>query len=88
MLMNHLFIEILGYLAAALTTLSFAPQAFLIWKTRSTKSISLGMYSAFVAGIGVWLIYGFLISSWPLVASNGITFVLSGTILCMKLRFG
>lgn len=86
--MNHLFIEVLGYLAASLTTISFAPQAFLIWKTRSTKSISLGMYSAFVTGIGVWLVYGLLISSWPLVVSNGITFVLSGLILGMKLRFG
>lgn len=86
--MNHLFIETLGYLAAALTTLSFAPQAFLIFKTRSTHSISLGMYSAFVTGIGFWLVYGLLISSWPLVVSNGVTFILSGLILCLKLRFG
>jgi MtN3 and saliva related transmembrane protein len=86
--MNSMFVEILGYVAATLTTISFAPQAWLIWKNRSAKGISLGMYSAFVTGIGVWLIYGFLINAWPLVASNAITFVLSGLILSMKVRYG
>lgn len=85
--MNHLLIEVLGYVAAALTTISFAPQAWLIWKNRSAAGVSLGMYSVFVTGIGVWLIYGVLIESWPLVASNAATFLLSGLILVMKLRY-
>jgi MtN3 and saliva related transmembrane protein len=86
--MNPMIVETLGYLAATLTTISFAPQAWLIWKTRSAKGISLGMYSAFVTGIGVWLLYGLLIQAWPLVVSNAITFVLSGLILWMKVRYG
>jgi MtN3 and saliva related transmembrane protein len=87
-LMTSMLTELLGYVAATLTTVSFAPQAWLIWKNRSAKGISLGMYSAFVTGIGVWLIYGLLIDAWPLVASNAITFVLSGLILGMKIRYG
>jgi MtN3 and saliva related transmembrane protein len=86
--MNAVLIEMLGYVAATLTTISFLPQAWLIWKTRSAKSVSLGMYSAFVTGIGLWLIYGALIGSWPLVASNSVTFVLSGLILALKIRYG
>ncbi|MEN3113496.1 SemiSWEET transporter [Uliginosibacterium paludis] len=81
-------VELLGYFAACLTTISFLPQALLIWKRRSAEGVSLGMYSVFVSGIGCWLIYGFFISSWPLVASNTVTFLLSGMILVMKLRFG
>lgn len=86
--MPSFLIDILGYVSACLTTISFAPQAWLIWKRRSADGVSLGMYSVFVAGIGCWLIYGFLIQSWPLVASNTVTFLLSGMILLMKLRFG
>ncbi|MGC3964546.1 MAG: SemiSWEET transporter [Rhodocyclaceae bacterium] len=81
-------VELLGYFAACLTTISFLPQALLIWKHRSAKGVSLSMYSVFVTGIGCWLIYGFFIGSWPLVVSNAVTFLLSGMILLMKLRFG
>lgn len=86
--MNLSIVECLGYLAASLTTISFVPQAWQIWKRRSAEGVSLGMYSIFVSGIGAWLIYGGLIGSWPLVFSNAITFLLSGMILLMKLRFG
>lgn len=80
--------EILGFIAAALTTISFVPQAWLVWKRRSAEGVSLGMYSIFVTGIACWLVYGFFIRSWPLFLSNAVTFVLSGFILTMKLRFG
>ena len=80
--------ELLGYCAAALTTLSFLPQAWLTFRTRDVRGISLGMYSAFTLGVALWLLYGLLVSAWPIVAANGITLGLAITILCMKLRFG
>ncbi|HSD38195.1 MAG TPA: SemiSWEET transporter [Rhodocyclaceae bacterium] len=86
--MPTIYVEILGYISACLTTISFAPQAWLVWKTRSAAGVSLGMYSLFVTGIGCWLVYGYFIQSWPLFLSNLVTFVLSGFILGMKLRFG
>ena len=79
-------IELLGYVAAALTTLSFAPQAWLIVRTRDVSGVSLGMYSALVSGIVLWLVYGLLIRSWPLVVANAVTLSLAGSILVMKLR--
>ncbi|HVK31417.1 MAG TPA: SemiSWEET transporter [Burkholderiaceae bacterium] len=79
-------IELLGYVAAALTTLSFAPQAWLIFRTRDVSGVSLGMYSALVSGIVLWLVYGLLIRSWPLVVANAVTLSLAGSILVMKLR--
>lgn len=82
------WIELLGYLAACLTTLSFAPQAWLIFRTRNAAGVSLGMYGAMTAGVVLWLVYGVLIRSWPLVAANVVTLSLAGSILAMKLVLG
>jgi len=80
--------EIVGYLAAALTTASFAPQAWLTFRTRDVSGISLGMYSVFACGVALWLAYGLLVGAWPIVAANAITLALAIAILAMKLRFG
>jgi len=80
------WVELLGYLAACMTTLSFAPQAWLLFRTRNVDGISLGMYSAMTSGVVLWLVYGLLIRSWPLVAANVVTLSLAGSILVMKIR--
>ena len=81
------FSEIIGYVAAVLTTASFVPQAWHTFKTRDVRGISLGMYTAFTAGVACWLIYGLLLSAWPIVIANCITLALATTILTMKLRY-
>lgn len=80
--------ELIGFAAAFCTTAAFVPQAWLTWKTRSTQGVSLGMYSVFVTGVTLWLLYGLLLGAWPLIIANAITLVLSGFILGMKLRLG
>ncbi|MDB5801728.1 MAG: hypothetical protein JWL63_2667 [Rhodocyclales bacterium] len=80
--------DLLGYLAATLTTSAFVPQAWLTWKTRSAKGVSLGMYSVFVAGVAMWLLYGLSLQAWPIVVANAITLTLASFILFMKIRFG
>lgn len=82
------FSDLVGYLAACLTTAAFVPQAWLTWKTRSAKGVSLGMYCVFVSGVAMWLAYGLLIGAWPVTVANTITLLLSGFILVMKIRFG
>ena len=79
-------IEIMGYLAAFLTTAAFLPQTYQTIKTRDTKAISLAMYVLFTLGIALWLAYGLLIGSWPLIFANAITFVMALTILIMKIK--
>lgn len=81
-------LEWVGYVAAALTTLAFVPQAIKTLKSRDTHSISLGMYAVFTVGIGFWFVYGLALDSWPMILSNAITFVLSATILGLKIRHG
>jgi MtN3 and saliva related transmembrane protein len=78
----------IGYIAATLTTASFVPQAWLTFKTRDVSGISLGMYSAFTAGIALWLAYGILIAAWPVVIANTVTLLLAAGILGMRIWFG
>ncbi|RQO81161.1 SemiSWEET transporter [Acidovorax sp. FJL06] len=80
--------ELIGYLAAALTTCSFVPQALQTFRTRDVSGISLGMYSVFTAGVALWLVYGLALAAWPIVVANAITLALAGAILAMKLRYG
>lgn len=77
----------IGYLAAALTTCSFVPQAWLTFRTRDVSAISLGMYCAFASGIALWLAYGLLLQAWPIVVANAVTLALALAILAMKLRY-
>ena len=79
--------EIIGYIAAVLTTAAFVPQAWHTFRTRDVRGISLGMYSVFTAGVACWLIYGLLMNAWPIVIANCITLALAATILVMKLRY-
>jgi MtN3 and saliva related transmembrane protein len=81
------WIEVVGYVAAVLTTVSFVPQAWLTFRTRDVSGISLGMYSAFTAGIALWLVYGVAIGAWPIIMANAITLTLAAAILVMKLRY-
>jgi MtN3 and saliva related transmembrane protein len=81
-------VEILGYAAGTLTTLAFVPQVVRTWRTRSTEDISLAMFTVFTAGVVLWGIYGLLVGSWPIILANGVTLVLSATVLGLKLKHG
>lgn len=76
----------IGYIAAFLTTTAFVPQAYKSWRSRDLSGISLPMYAMFTAGVGFWLVYGILIDSAPVVLANLITFVLSSTVLGLKIQ--
>lgn len=77
---------ILGYLAAFCTTLAFVPQALKVYKSKHTKDISIGMFSLMNIGIVLWLIYGFLITSYPIIIANAVTIIFSMYILITKIR--
>jgi MtN3 and saliva related transmembrane protein len=80
--------EWVGFVAAALTTFSFIPQAIRTIRTKETHGISLGMYVMFTVGIVFWLAYGLVLMSWPMILSNIVTLALSATILALKIRYG
>ena len=80
-------IDFIGYVAATCTTLSFLPQLVRVLRLRSARDISMGMFLIFSIGTALWLTYGLLSHSRPVVAANAVTFVLSISILVLKLRF-
>ena len=78
----------IGIIAGVLTTGAFVPQILKIWRTRKADDISLGMYSVFTLGVALWLVYGILIASWPVILANGVTLLLAAAVLVMKVKFG
>lgn len=77
--------DLIGTIAATLTTLSFLPQAILVLKTKETRGISLGMYSVFTLGVALWIIYGITLKAWPIIIANAVTFCLALCILTVVL---
>jgi MtN3 and saliva related transmembrane protein len=77
--------DLIGYGAAVLTTAAFVPQALKSWVSRDLSGISLSMYSLFTLGVGLWLIYGITLKSWPIIIANGITLALAGVVLALKI---
>jgi MtN3 and saliva related transmembrane protein len=77
-----------GITAAVLTSIAFIPQVWKIWRTKHTADISLGMYILFTIGVALWLVYGILIESGPVIAANSFTLALAGVVLAMKIKYG
>ncbi len=80
-------IEILGLVAAVLTTTAFLPQVYKTWKTKSTDSLSMSMLLIFVSGVLCWLVYGFLIDSFPIILANMVTAISGFLLLYFKYRY-
>ena len=81
-------IDAVGFAAAMLTTLCWLPQAVRVIRTRDTRAISLWAQALFAGGILLWLVYGLALMSWPLIAANAVTFLLTSVIIALKLRYG
>jgi MtN3 and saliva related transmembrane protein len=86
--MSPALIEGIGSLAAIITTLCWVPQAIRVIRTRETRAISLVAQVSLLVGIALWLVYGVLLGSQPLIWANIVTFVLVGMIVVLKLRYG
>jgi len=82
------YFDSIGFIAAILTTFSFMPQAYKVYKTQKTTDLSLGMFSLFTLGVLLWTIYGILLAAFPIILANIVTFILAFYILIMKIRYG
>ena len=78
-------VDLVGSLAAALTTVAFVPQAIKTVRTRHTRDISAAMWLLFSAGVALWLVYGVMMGAWPIIVANAVTLGLAGTVLAVKL---
>ena len=81
------FATALGTVAGILTTAAFVPQVVKTWRTRSARDISGVMFVAFSIGVALWIVYGVMVRSAPVVIANSVTLVLALAVLGMKARF-
>ena len=79
--------EVVGFYAGLCSMVSFTPQLIKTWRERDARSISLRMYVVTVTGFSLWVTYGVMIGSWPVMLTNSVCLILSALILAMKWRF-
>ena len=80
-------IPIIGLIAAAFTTVSLFPQLIKVWKTKSTKDISTGMFTLYCGGVLLWFIYGVYLQDVPIILANFLAFVQTLIILMFKAKY-
>jgi len=80
-------VDIFGYFAAILTTSAFLPQLIKTLKTKKADDVSLSTLIMFIIGVLSWIIYGYKISSSPILIANLITLILNLLILISKIYF-
>ena len=85
--MNFMNIEFFGYFAAILTTAAFLPQLIKTLKTKKAEDVSSLTLIMFICGVGSWIVYGYKISSSPILIANIITFILNSFILISKVYY-
>ena len=78
------YISIIGTAAAVLTTAANIPQTYKMIKTKSTKDISTVTYSMLLLGFILWVIYGVFQQDYPVIIANGISALISTSILSLK----
>ena len=81
-------IEIVGFIAGALVSLSFLPQIIKSWKSKSTKDIAISLTIINISGQILWIIYGLGISSISLIIMSGITLLMTSSLLILKIKYG
>lgn len=79
------FEEIIGILAGVFTTIAVTPQIVKAIKTRKVKDVSPYMFFILCLGVGLWTVYGILKLDWPIILTNGISFILNGIMLVILL---
>ena len=82
-----MYIQFYGYIAAILTTAAFLPQLIKTLKTKKADDVSLTTLIMFIVGVLSWIIYGYKISSRPILIANMITLILNVLILVSKIYF-
>ncbi len=85
--MEKVYLDLLGYCAATLTTIAFVPQVLKTIKTKSSKDVSIGMFISFTIGVFLWIIYGLVTDTKPIWISNFIILGLAITQIILKLKY-
>lgn len=83
----HPLFEIIGSIAAVITTFAWVPQILKIMRERQARDISLVTTATLASGVFLWVVYGVAIGSMPVILANAVSFLFIATIVALKLRF-
>lgn len=81
------FVNLLGFVAGTLTTISLLPQLIQTWRTKSARDISLEMFCILAAGILLWIIYGIRIRAYPIIICNSVALAFIAAIIVLKIKY-
>lgn len=79
--------DLIGLVAGTLTTIAFIPQVLKIWRSKQANNVSTSMFMLFTTGVALWLAYGILADSLPVMLTNAVTLALAIIILFLKYRY-
>ena len=85
--MNEIHVHLIGIIAGICTTTSFVPQIVKIFRTKHARDISMQMFVILTTGIFLWLVYGILLKSFPIVLANTISFLLCLFVIIAKIKY-
>jgi MtN3 and saliva related transmembrane protein len=80
-------VEIIGFIAGAITTFSFLPQLVAVYRQKSAKDLSWIYLATFTTGVALWLVYGLMLSALPIIAANAVTLTLLAAIMTLKVKY-
>ena len=82
-----MFENLTGITASIFTTIAVLPQVYKVIKNKSAEDISLWMFASLLIGVGSWTIYGFLKNDWPIILTNGLSFLFNAAMIYVKLVY-
>ncbi len=80
--------EFIGHLGSALSSVTFMPQVYQTWKTKSVKDLNLAMMLIVFISTLIWIAYGVGRGLLPVIICNSIISILSLVLIFFKFRYG
>ncbi|MDR3111771.1 MAG: SemiSWEET transporter [Elusimicrobiota bacterium] len=80
-------IEVLGFIAGIFSSISFIPQVYKTWKTKSARDVSMQMFLVYELAVVLWIIYGIAKESAPIYITNGFVFFVSSIQITLKIIY-
>ncbi len=81
------WIQVAGHIGAFLSSITFIPQVYKVWKTKSVQDLSLAMMLIVASSTLIWLVYGIALMLWPVILANGFIFFLSLLLIYFKFAY-
>ena len=79
--------EILGLVAGILSCITFVPQIFKTWQSKSVKDISVMSFTIVVVSTIIWLAYGIIKKLPSVILTNVIVCISAIIMLTLKWRY-